>query len=135
MKDASDLHGLALDWLQSLHLPCTGEPRAGPSSAGVASQALNRVGREAAGAREAVFDLGMAKDVLRTLHGQQEPCAVSDPEEWEVVRAGSSPSFASARAWCPQKKSGHGFQGKPGEKSCIDRGKLGGAGVYRANAF
>lgn len=88
MKDASDphhLHGFALAWLQSLHLSRTGELRSEPSSAVVAPQVLNRVGMEAAGAREAVFDLGMAKDVFRTLHGQQELCAACDPEEWEVL--------------------------------------------------
>lgn len=96
MKDASDPHhlrGFALAWLQSLHLSCTGEPRAEPSSAGVATQVLNRVGKEAAGARVAVFDLGMAKDVFRTLHGWWELCAASDPEEWEVGSVWSSPAL------------------------------------------
>lgn len=37
-----------------------------------------------------MFDLGMAKDIFRTLRGQPESCvAASGPEEW--VRAGSSP--------------------------------------------
>lgn len=54
----------------SASLSCNKEPRTGPSTANVASPVLSRVGKEAAGAWEAVFDLGMAKDVFRALHGK-----------------------------------------------------------------
>lgn len=53
------------------------------------------VGKEAAGAQEAVFELGMAKDLFRTLHGQWESCAAASDLE-ELVSAGSSPSSALA---------------------------------------
>ena len=105
MKDASDLSSPSWPCIGlapvSASLSCTGEPRAGPSTADVASTVLSRAGKEVAGAREAVFDLGMAKDVFRTLHSQRESyAAASDLEEW--VSAGSSLGSALASAWCPQ---------------------------------